>query len=367
MDIRLETKRIGKGSFGEVYSGVTEDGEPVAVKSIPLDDDVPSILEASILTCFRHPHLLSAKLVYTDEENLHIIMEKGSSDLSRIVRLDKGGELPSLETFRRWAFSLASAVHTLHSHDIIHCDIKTSNILVFGDEVKLGDFGLACWGKKTRTYDICTITHRPLEVLFHKAWSKPVDIWSLGCAFHEMAFGSLLFPYQGEDLQSMPPSISGKKLRDRSINCLLDWASNYEGWSIPYRNGTTYQAYRLSRLWSTDKYSEVRDLLLGMLHPDNEKRLTIEGVLCHPFFSGLSLPSYYVHFSSPEKRYFSEWCSEVDCVASRIMERVSHLNLPHLEIACLRIACQIVRTRPPEGKVLETEKKICEELSFQFL
>jgi serine/threonine protein kinase len=357
MDIKLDVKKIGKGSYGKVYGGVMGDGQTVAVKSIELEDDIPSLLEASILTCFKHPALLSAKFIFTDEEHLHIVMDKATCDLSRVVRLDKGGSLQDLDTIRKWSYSLACGVHALHSHQIIHCDIKSSNVLVFDNEVRLADFGLACIGRYSRKYDICTVTHRPLEVLFRHHWNKSVDIWSLACTIYEMAFGSLLFPYQAEDLQDLPSTVFRKTLRDKTINCVLDWASSYPDWNILYRNNVSYQKHHHSHLWNHSDYAQLKDLLIGMLHPDNRKRLTIEQVLSHEFFTGLTPVSYHVSFDSTR--------FTLETIVQNLKTKCPEVE----DEICDQIARQMIRFDPERDFIsdVKTVKELCERLSFQLL
>jgi len=57
--------------------------------------------------------------------------------------------------------------------------------------VKLADFGLArAFGLpvKTYTHEVVTLWYRAPEILLGaKEYSTPIDIWSIGCIFAEMA------------------------------------------------------------------------------------------------------------------------------------------------------------------------------------
>lgn len=55
------------------------------------------------------------------------------------------------------------------------------------------DFGNAVWTKKTHTSVICTRPYRPPEVLLRLPWSKPADVWALGCLLLEMYLGHIYF------------------------------------------------------------------------------------------------------------------------------------------------------------------------------
>lgn len=80
----------------------------------------------------------------------------------------------------------------------MHRDLKPQNILINKKgSVQLADFGLArAFGLpvKTYTHEVVTLWYRPPEILLgQKQYSTPVDIWSIGCIFSEMAHKIPLF------------------------------------------------------------------------------------------------------------------------------------------------------------------------------
>jgi serine/threonine protein kinase len=81
-----------------------------------------------------------------------------------------------------------------HSQRIIHRDLKPANILLSGQSnelIKLADFGLArAFSIPIKPYTKCVVTlyYRSPELLIEmNEYATPVDIWSVGCIFAELA------------------------------------------------------------------------------------------------------------------------------------------------------------------------------------
>lgn len=92
-------------------------------------------------------------------------------------------------------YQILSAIKYCHSKRILHRDLKPQNLLVDkSGAIKLADFGLArAFGVpiKTLTHEVLTLWYRAPEILMgQKEYSTPVDIWSIGCIFYEMAHRS---------------------------------------------------------------------------------------------------------------------------------------------------------------------------------
>lgn len=288
--LNLEEK-LGAGAFGQVIRGVDEHGAQTAVKKIPMNaDGLPCLMEASLMAAVRHPHLNSAKHIHTDPKNLYIIQDLATTDLSKYIR--EIGR-PNPETLLLWTWSLVKAVQWLHLKGLIHADIKAANVLLFSNNtssrVRLNDFTLTVkkWHPQQKfRHNICTATHRPIEVWLGRDWDESVDIWSLACTLYEIAYGHSLFPYQVEGLTN-PEGKQAHLLRDRSIDALLEWAVQDpiepQMVKVP-RRGTKIIIPELSSDFYNPAYTQFNDLILAMLRVNPEERPTIGEILQHPYF-----------------------------------------------------------------------------------
>ncbi|KAJ8386594.1 hypothetical protein AAFF_G00168260 [Aldrovandia affinis] len=188
---------IGEGSFGRVYKGRKKfSGQVVALKFIPKvgrsEKELRSLKrEIDIMRGLRHPNIVLLLDSFETEREVVVVTEYAEGELFQILEDD--GNLPETQV-REIACQLVSALYYLHSHRILHRDMKPQNILLGkGGVVKLCDFGFAR-AMSVSTLVLTSIKGTPLymspELVEEKPYDHTADLWSLGCILYELHTGA---------------------------------------------------------------------------------------------------------------------------------------------------------------------------------
>ncbi|CEL56340.1 putative serine/threonine-protein kinase DDB_G0267514 OS=Dictyostelium discoideum GN=DDB_G0267514 PE=3 SV=1 [Rhizoctonia solani AG-1 IB] len=176
--------------------------------------------EARALRSCDHSNIQSLIGVAPFEDSLALIspwMQQG--DLSKLIYQPDSG----LSSKDRYTLSIqiADSVSYLHNLNILHVDIKSSNVLLSSDlKPKLADFGSAMMNEvSTEHRNIVASLHwAPPEFAMRRQPSPGWDVHSLGMTIFEIFAGCM--PYDGIQRNTVQAHIILRKLPGRPQNRL---------------------------------------------------------------------------------------------------------------------------------------------------
>lgn len=291
-DYEIYDEKLGSGSFGEVFLGYDKiNNKKVAIKCCNIEQDgIPKIFEASLMSSINHPYINKSLNVISSKNKLYIIQDLAKSDLNKYTKSKK----LNINLVKILCWKLCQAIYCLHEQNIIHADIKPSNVLIYDDnDIKISDFSLSIIYLKNniQNYTVCTSMYRPFECFSESSWDKSLDIWSLACTMFQIAYGDYLFPYQGILKNRKDREI----MRKRCISSIFNF-NNFNP-KEKIKKEINYEDFKpFNNLFSKSKeYSLFNDLLFSMLRIDKNKRLTINEVLKHNFFKGMKKVNYMIY------------------------------------------------------------------------
>ncbi|KAG8005138.1 Cyclin-dependent kinase 6 [Nibea albiflora] len=207
---------IGEGAYGKVYKArdLKNGGRFVALKRVRVQTEeegmpLSTIREVAVLRqleAFEHPNVVRlfdvCTVSRTDRETkLTLVFEHVDQDLTTYLEKAPDPGVPP-ETIKDMMYQLLQGLDFLHSHRVVHRDLKPQNILVTsGGQIKLADFGLAriYSFQMALTSVVVTLWYRAPEVLLQSSYATPVDLWSVGCIFAEMFRRSVVGVPSAED------------------------------------------------------------------------------------------------------------------------------------------------------------------------
>lgn len=254
----LKGKFLGKGGFAKCYEfSNLETKRVTAAKIIQKSTLTKSrakqklMSEIKIHRSLHHPNIVGFEHFFEDAENVYILLELCSNQsMNELLRRRK--RLHELEV-QCYLMQMISALKYLHSHRVIHRDMKLGNLFINDKmEIKIGDFGLATKlefdGERKRT--ICgTPNYIAPEVLEGKqGHSYEVDIWSLGVIMYTMIIGKP--PFETSDVK------------------------------------TTYKRIRMNMYQFPENVpisEPAKDLITKILNNDPSKRPKLDDLMEHPF------------------------------------------------------------------------------------
>ncbi|XP_062994171.1 serine/threonine-protein kinase TAO2 isoform X1 [Elgaria multicarinata webbii] len=191
----VDLREIGHGSFGAVYfARDIRNNEVVAIKKMSYSGKQSNekwqdiIKEVKFLQKLRHPNTIEYKGCYLREHTAWLVMEYCLGSASDLLEVHKK-PLQEVEIAAITHGALQGLAY-LHSHNMIHRDVKAGNILLTEPgQVKLGDFGSASIIAPANSFVGTPYWMAPEVILAmdEGQYDGKVDVWSLGITCIELA------------------------------------------------------------------------------------------------------------------------------------------------------------------------------------
>ncbi|XP_052891071.1 dual specificity protein kinase Ttk isoform X1 [Anopheles moucheti] len=208
----LVVKKIGSGGSSSVFlAKQVATGVECAVKLVNLNGDANLVEgylnETKMLAKLQTNENVIALYDYAhipEASQLFLVMEKGESDLHRILQ-GYTSDIPLHTLISIW-YQMVQCVHYIHGEGVIHLDLKPANFLMINGRLKLIDFGIA----SSISFDSTSImkfsqagtfNYISPEALIDTSsemspagaqprikMSKKSDIWSLGCILYLLLY-----------------------------------------------------------------------------------------------------------------------------------------------------------------------------------
>uniref|UniRef100_A0A667Y226 non-specific serine/threonine protein kinase n=1 Tax=Myripristis murdjan TaxID=586833 RepID=A0A667Y226_9TELE len=181
-----DLREIGHGSFGAVYFVSSIEGWSYTSLCLQKWQDI--IKEVKFLQKLRHPNTIEYRGCYLREHTAWLVMEYCLGSASDLLEVHKK-PLQEVEIAAITHGALQGLAY-LHSHNMIHRDVKAGNILLTEPgQVKLGDFGSASIVAPANSFVGTPYWMAPEVILAmdEGQYDGKVDVWSLGITCIELA------------------------------------------------------------------------------------------------------------------------------------------------------------------------------------
>ena len=184
----------------------------VAIKKIKKKYFALNIMEILISMSIDHPYINPSIYSHKDDD-LYFVQELAFCDLMGHVSTN----IISEKNLIKWASQILQGLSFLHTNNVIHGDVKPSNILLFPNgNIKLTDFSFTRILSDANKGNFCTNSYKPLEILEDQLATEKTDIWALGCTLYQLKYRINLFSSQKKS--------DGKTSRHKYLNMLIEWA-----------------------------------------------------------------------------------------------------------------------------------------------
>ena len=293
---------LGKGAFGKVNIALhLASGRLVAIKSFNKKKLTTRRAkrkiktEIEVLCKLRNPFCTQIYDYFETSAHILIVMEYICGDLLSFMRKRSKISEPTAKIIFK---QIIKGLQYIHKKKIVHRDIKLDNVLIdLTNTVKICDFGVSrILSPGDTMYEHCgTPAYIAPEIFRNEGYEGySCDIWSAGVTLYYMLAGQQ--PFKGGKIEELKEIIL--KGQYEQIN---------------------------------DISSEANDLIDNMLKLNPKERITIEGILKHPWLKNVDIKNRQKLniFTNAEKGLLAKY--DVNYLSSPKEELIEVFTVSNLE------------------------------------
>ena len=218
-------ERVARGGMARIYRARDERlDRDVALKilSRPYADDPAYVerflSEARNAASISHPNLVHVYDSGSDGDLHYIAMELLPTHRSLRELIRTNGRLPPRRAVAI-ALDILAGLRAAHGRGLVHCDVKSANVMVQDGSTKLIDFGIARSRSDERPEgsSIGSLHYMAPEQLLGERLTPATDLYSVGVLLYEALTGRV--PFQGETPDQVAAAhVAGNPVPPREIN-----------------------------------------------------------------------------------------------------------------------------------------------------
>lgn len=238
--------------ISQIYTGIdTITGERVILKCTKQRN------EMEIHSQLDHPNIIRYRDFIQTETAYILVMDYAKMGTLYDLIADPEQCITEEDT-KRFMYNILTGLAYLHSHDVVHCDIKPENILIDDTMTAvISDFGKSfdLTNLDTKYSSYGTFEYSPPEAMSTRNATCKEDIWACGILMYLCL--ARKFPFETDDFCAMLRIIQDGI---PAFPALLD---------------------------ELDVSQEVKHLIQQMIQPNPEERISAAVALEHPWFCSL--------------------------------------------------------------------------------
>lgn len=172
------------------------------IKDFGSDDENLFFTESKMLYQNQHPNIVKIQHASSCDENVYFSMPYyKSGSLNQLMN----SRFLTVREIIKIALEFLSGIHFIHTNNLLHFDIKPTNILINDNgKAMISDFGLS---RYTDDYGLSKYlyfytSHYPPECIESNIATKQADIYQAGLTLYRMCNGNAYFKQQYEFLKS---------------------------------------------------------------------------------------------------------------------------------------------------------------------